>query len=367
MSNISNGVNVREHVPLAPLTTFQIGGEARFFAAAQSMEEVREAIAFASERSLPIFILGGGSNILVSDQGFDGLVLAVHIPGVASEKHSDHVTVTVGSGVVFDAFVAWTIEQNLSGLECLSGIPGTVGGAIVANAGAYGQQVSDVLVTAEVVDLTSKEMRTITMRNEECLFSYHDSIFGHSPARYLVLQATLRLPIHGTPHISYKDNRFDVAALARKNGRQPTLADVRSAILDVREQKGNLIMENRVSYKGAGSFFHLPFVSAEKYTEVLTRAQELDPQKEKQLRPWAWKQADGAYKIAAGFLLEYTEFKKGYIRGNVGVSPKHTLAIINLEGACAQEVAALAHDMQNAVHTLFGIRLEREVEYVGFS
>ena len=354
-------MKLQEHVALAPLTTLSVGGEARFFVEAHSADEVKEALAFARAQKLPLFVLGGGSNIVIADAGFDGLVLVPRMTGISFDKKGETVFVTADAGVVWDELVAYTIERGFAGLECLSGIPGTVGGAVVANLGAYGAQASDTFVNAEVLDTGDEAYALRTFKNEECGFSYHDSMFSHAAGRYLVLRATFALSTARPLKIAYKDNRFDLAALASESGREPTQADVRAAILKMRGEKGVLAS----SYNSAGSFFHMPFVSAEKYAEVAALARSLDAEKEEKLRPWAWQQPDGSYKIAGGFLLEYTEFKKGYVRGGVGISPKHTLAIINVGGGSAEEIAALARDMQAAVEGLFGIRLEREVEYVG--
>jgi len=342
-----------------------VGGEALFFIEAHDEGEIEEAVTFARERKLPVFILGGGSNILVADEGFDGLVLALRVSGITSRDEEDRVLVTVGAGVAWDELVAWTVAQELAGLECLSGIPGTVGGAVVANAGAYGEQCSDTFVSAEVIDLRDMPSVPQIMKKEDCNFSYHDSVFASDPGRFLILRATFALAKGGTIKLSYRDHRFILAECASKNGREPTLLNVRHAVLDVREQKGNLIMEGRLRYKCAGSFFHMPYVSSEQYKKIEEQARALDARKEERLRPWAWEQPDGSYKLAPGFLLEYTEFKKGYVRGAVGISPKHTLSIINIRNANAADVAHLAGDMQHAIEKIFGVRLEREVEYIG--
>lgn len=357
--------SLTSNVLLAPYTTFHIGGPARFFVLAKSVEEVAAALACAQEHTLPVFVLGGGSNVVVADDGFHGLVLCIGIPGISFIKKDDRVLVTAGAGVVWDELVAWTIEHGFSGLECMSGVPGTVGGAVVANLGCYGAQCSDTFVHAEVFDTHASEGGLALLEKEKCEFSYHDSLFGRAQGRYIVVRAAFSLSTDPAAQPSYKDNRFDMAALTKQIGRTPTQQDVRDAILNVREQKGNLIMKGRLSYKGAGSFFHMPFVSPQKLEEIRQRAQSRDAQKEERLRPWAWKQADGTYKIAPGFLLEYTEFQKGYRRGRVGVSPRHTLAIINIEQGSARDVAELARDMQGAVHDIFGVTLEREVEYIG--
>jgi UDP-N-acetylmuramate dehydrogenase len=354
-------MNVKEHVPLAPFTTLGVGGEARFFVSAQSVEEVTEALTFARAQALPIFVLGGGSNIVIADGGWDGLVLAPRISDLTFEEQGNTVRVTAGAGVVWDDLVAETASRGLIGIECLSGIPGTVGGAVVANIGAYGAQASDTFVYAEVLDMQDESNTVRMIRKDACDFSYHDSMLGRESGRYLILRATFTLAASGASRLSYRDNRFDLGALVTEGRREPTSADVRAAILEMRGEKGM----SGASYKSAGSFFHTAFVSAEKHAQVATQTRALDADKEERLRPWAWQQPDGSYKIAGGFLLEYTEFQKGYVRGPVGISPKHTLAIINLGGARARDIAELARDMQSAVGKLFGIRLEREVEYIG--
>ncbi len=282
-------MNFQEHVPLAPFTTLGVGGKARFFVVAQSVIDVVEALTFARMRTLPIFILGGGSNIVINDEGFDGLVITLRIPGITTEKHGNQTWVTVGSGVIWDEFVVWTIEQGFAGLECLSGVPGTVGGAVVANLGAYGAQCSDTFIHAEVIDTRDESGTLKVIRKDECGFSYHDSVFGHVQGRYIIVRATFTLSSDPATQPAYRDNRFDMKALTTKLGHTPTQKDVRNAVLMVREEKGSLIMEGRLSYKSAGSFFHMPFVSREQYEQIAAEARILDAEKEKSLRPWAWR------------------------------------------------------------------------------
>ncbi len=358
-------MRLQEHVALAPLTTLGVGGEARFFVEAYTLRDAIEALEYARSHSLPLFVLGGGSNIVVADSGFRGVVLSMRIPGVVCQVQGNRVSVQAGAGVVWDDLVAYTVQRGFIGLECLSGIPGTVGGAVVANLGAYGAQCSDTFVCADVLEQGDETHAIQIFNNDRCDFSYHDSIFGNAPGKYLILQATFSLAINGTLRLSYQDNRFNMAALHERLGHTPTQEEVRESVLSMREQKGSLIMRGRLSFKSAGSFFHMPFVSVEKYAQIAARAQALDSTKEEQLRPWAWEQPDGTYKIAPGFLLEYTEFQKGYVQGGAGISPRHTLSIINIAGASAKDIAELARAMQHAVENIFGISLEREVEYVG--
>lgn len=352
---------IQENVPLAPLTTFKIGGEARYFATAHSVDEVYEALAFAKERDLPVFVLGGGSNVLIADDGFAGLTLRVDITHVVFEERGGKMLVTAGAGVSWDDFVAQVVERGYAGLECLSGIPGTVGGAVVANLGAYGAECSDTLVEARAIDLQEVGGGLKVFRNEDCDFSYHDSFFGKNPDRYIIVEAVFAFEHIDAARPAYRDSRFNLADLVAAKGRQPTLSEVRDAVIKVRGEKGVL----STSYQSAGSFFHMPFVSAAEYAHIHSVAAKLDAEKEQRLRPWAWEQADGSYKVAPGFLLEYTPFQKGYTAGAVGISPKHTLSVITSAGAHARDVAALAQAMHDAVQNIFSISLEREVKYIG--
>ncbi len=334
---------VRENVPLAALTTFEVGGAARFLIEATSSEDVRAALLFARERELAVRVLGSGSNVLVADSGFGGLVLLMRAQSIAVEEHADRSLVTVSAGVLLDDLVAASGKRGLVGLESLSGIPGTVGGAVVANAGAYGASCGDMLVSVDVINRVEPDLPVQTIMKEACDFAYHDSLFSKEPEQFIVIAATF--------------------ALSRGDATMLTLR--RAEILDTREKKGALIQEGRESYKCAGSFFHMPYVSADEYEQIVARARALDAVKEERLRPWAWPQTDGRVKLAPGFLLEYTPFQKGYVRGAVGISPRHTLSIINVGDARASDIAQLARDMQTAVKNIFTVSLEREVEYIG--
>lgn len=358
-------MDIRESVSLKEFTTFNIGGAARYFIEANSIDEVREALEFARAKNCEVFILGGGSNILIADNGFDGLVMHTNVQGITHESKGEHEIISAGAGVSWDGLVAFSITENLAGLECLSGVPGTVGGAVVQNIGAYGESCSDTFIHADAIDRRSPALEVVRIEREACNFSYHDSVFGEEPGRYIILSASFKLTRGLAALPTYRDNRFDVAAFVQKNNRLPTLADIRAAILEIRAKKGLLAEPDPAAFKGAGSFFHMPLVTKEQYEHIQTVAQEMDAEKEERLRPWAWEQPEGRYKLAPGFLLEYTEFKKGYRRGDAGISPKHILNVINLGHATAHDIASLAHDMQHAVEEMFGVRLTREVEYVG--
>lgn len=356
-------MKIEEQIPLAPHTTFKIGGPARYYVSVGNLDELREALAFARARTLPIFILGGGSNIVIADEGFDGLVIVPKFGAVEVKSTADDAValVTAGAGVAWDAFIADMVEKGLHGLESLSGVPGTVGGAVVANAGAYGTELADTFVEARVIDLRDENHEIMTFDRQACRFSYHDSFFSQEPGRYLILDVTIQLTRGGDPDFAYRDNRFNFTDVMKAEDLPHTYAGLRSAVLLIREKKG--VLEH--CYQSAGSFFHMPYVSPDEYAQITKVAQEIDASKEERLRPWAWEQTDGRYKVAPGFLLEYTPFQKGYVRGAVGISPNHTLSIINLGDATARDVAILARDMHDEVQNIFNISLEREVQYVG--
>lgn len=354
-------MKIEEQVLLSPFSTFRVGGPARYFITTHTVAETEQAIAFANAERLPIFVLGGGSNIVVADDGFNGVVIRPLLEHVSVKTNEDSALVTIGAGVDLDALIDRMVGEGYSGLEALSGIPGTVGGAVVANAGAYGAAIGDACESVNVLEIAKAHEGVKKMLPQQCKFSYHDSVFSQLSGRFLVLDVTLKLARGGEPDFSYKDNRFNFRDILDAEHLPHTCAGLRSAVLAIRKKKGVL----KDSYKSAGSFFHMPYVTSAQYEEIKRIAKELDAEKEARLQPWAWEQTDGAYKLAPGFLLEYTPFQKGYVRGLVGISHKHTLSLINLGNAKASDVATLAHDMQRAVKEIFFVELEREVVYVG--
>src|SRR5664279_510137 len=247
---------IREHVALAPFTTLGVGGPARYFVEATTEAEVIEAVEFARSRQLPLFVLGGGSNLLVADVGFAGLVLKVGIAGSWSftAAHED-VLFTAGAGMDWDTLVAQTVEANCAGLECLSGIPGTVGGTPVQNVGAYGQEVSETIRELRVLDLQSLQIRTLS--NAECGFTYRSSIFNTTERDcYIVLRVSFALRQSGKASVRYADLQKFFAQTAG----DPTLAEVRAAVREIRHRKAMLIVPGDEDARSAGSFFKNPIV-----------------------------------------------------------------------------------------------------------
>jgi UDP-N-acetylmuramate dehydrogenase len=341
-------LSIEENVSLAPLTTLGIGGMARFFIEAASESELIAATEFAEASELPVFILGGGSNVLVSDEGFSGLVVRVAIKGVEWSEQ-----VTAGAGEDWDDFVRLCVERNLAGVECLSGIPGLVGGTPVQNVGAYGQEVSETIKLVRVFDRQTKQI--VELSNAECGFRYRASIFNSTERnRYVVLSVSFALKANGEPALRYPDLKNFFAGKSD----QPTLDEVRQAVIEIRSRKGMVIVPDDPDCRSAGSFFKNPVISAEAFAKLEAAANE---------RPPSFPAGDGYVKVPAAWLIERAGFKRGFTRGRVGISSKHTLAIINRGGATAQEVLDLVAEIQTRVQAEFGIVLLPEPVFVGFN
>jgi UDP-N-acetylmuramate dehydrogenase len=339
-----------EEVPLAPYTTFQIGGPARWFAEALSEDDIAAGIAFAAERQLPLFILGGGSNLLVSDAGFSGLVLRIALRGIRSTEESGRSVISAGAGEDWDGLVAYAVAAGLAGVECLSGIPGTVGGTPVQNVGAYGQEVSQTIVTVRAFD--RKTLQFMDLPASDCGFSYRRSIFNSSQRdRYVVSRVHYALRKDAPANFVYADVARYFAA---RNVTAPSLAEVREAVRSIRAQKGMLLMTGDADCRSAGSFFKNPVVPA---SVVDSLAQDLGV--DKQSIP-AYPAPQGEVKLSAAWLIERAGFAKGYALGNAGISSRHTLALINRGGASASEVTALRDQVIAAVASRFAVRLEPE-------
>lgn len=343
-------IKIREYVPLAPLTTFRIGGPARFYLDAISVDDVIEGLEFARSRGLEVFVLGGGSNLLVSDEGVNALVIRVAIERISFDDGSGGQThVTSGAGVVWDELVETCVKKRLAGIECLSGIPGLVGGTPIQNVGAYGQEVSNTIVSVKCLDRTN--CRVVDLKAGVCEFSYRSSIFNtDQKERYIVLGVTYALKKGGKPTIAYKDLSEIFS------GREPELREVRAAVLDVRRSKSMVIDPQDPNSRSAGSFFRNPLVDRS----------DLDKLERKFGRVPHFEAGD-KMKIPAAWLIENSGFKKGYSTGNVGISDRHSLALVNRGGGTAREILALKTLIQKAVFDRFGIELVPEPIFVGFS
>lgn len=353
-------MEIRENILLAPYTTFRIGGPARWFMEAQSEAELTEAVMFARNQHTELFVLGGGSNLLVADKGFPGVVVRVANRGI--REHQDHsgTVFTAAAGENWDSFVNAVVERDYAGIECLSGIPGTVGGTPVQNVGAYGQEVASTIVSVRALDRTT--LRMADFSGSACHFSYRRSIFNSTVRdRYIVTEVSFRLRAHGNPHLAYNDLKEAYAGRS-----MPKLSQVSKMVRDIRRKKGMLLMDGDPNCRSAGSFFKNPVVSESQLADISARVT-----KEANLSGAGhviaiphFAAEPGTVKLLAGWLIEHAGFPRGFCLGAAGISSKHTLSIVNRGDATAAAVLALRDQIRQRVLAQFGICLEQEPVYV---
>ncbi len=336
-------ITLKENEPLAAHTTIGLGGPARYWVEGDTLDTIRAALAWAQEQSLRVQVLGGGSNTLFADAGFAGMVLHVALRGLTFERVGDEVLVTAAGGEAWDALVAASVARGLSGLECLSGIPGTAGAAPMQNIGAYGQEVAQTLESLQALDRGSGTIRTFA--GAECGFGYRQSRFkGVDRERYIITQVTFRLKQGPIADVRYAELRQALEA----HPAPWTPAQVREAVLALRRTKSMLVDPADPHARSLGSFFLNPVVSAAHFS-ALQRDYPAIP---------AYPIPEG-YKLSAAWLIEQAGFKRGTRRGGVGLSPQHALALVNYGGSSA-ELLAFAAEIQAAVQARFGIHLEPE-------
>jgi UDP-N-acetylmuramate dehydrogenase len=345
-------LRIEENVLLGPLTTIGIGGPAKSFARAGSVDEIREAIDWARERNLPLFVLGGGSNLLISDNGFPGLVMQVDLRGITLESEDEFATVRAAAGEPWDPFVAHAVANGWAGIECLSGIPGSTGATPIQNVGAYGQEVSETVVRVEVLERRTGVVKTLT--NAECHFGYRSSVFKHDECdRYIVTAVTFRLKRNGSANVRYPELQ---RALDERGVRLDDLSAVRDAVIAIRKRKGMVIDPGDPDTRSDGSFFMNPVLSAEEFERFGAIATDAPN----------FPAADGNVKLSAAWLIERAGFGKGFAHGNVGLSSKHTLAVINRGGGTAREILELVAMIQRGVREKFGVEIHPEPNFIGF-
>ena len=333
---------------LAKFTTLGVGGPAAKIIPAKTEDELISAVKAADNSGEPLLILGGGSNVLISDNGFAGTVIKVETSGNSFEIDAcSGGTLTVSAGTDWDEFVAFTIEKGLANLESLSGIPGTVGGSPIQNIGAYGHEVSEVIARVRTFDRKQQEVKTFTA--SQCGFGYRNSIFKTEANRYVILDVTfqLRLGEESLP-IGYVELAKELGV---EIGARVAITKVRDAVLKLRSAKGMLIGEG---IKSAGSFFMNPILDKQIADELPSDAPR-------------WQMSDGRVKTSAAWLMEHAGVSKGDQIAGAQISPKHVLALSNAGDATAKDLIALAKSAQEKVRGKFGITLQAEVQLVGLS
>ena len=344
---------LKSAVPLGDRTTIRIGGPARYFCEAESVDALVDALHNAQSEGLPFVILGGGSNIIFEDSGFDGLVLAIANRGISIlEESPGQILVEVQAGEEWDRFVKYAVDRGWSGIECLSGIPGRVGATPIQNVGAYGQEVSETIDSVLVYDLEEERLREL--KNQQCEFAYRTSLFKkQATGRFIVTAVRFRLAPGGRCNLRYGE-------LSRELGADSTddLARVRATVLKTRRSKGMVIDPDDPMSVSCGSFFLNSVVSKQEWVALLERAglaADAVPH---------FDTADGI-KIPAAWLIEKAGFKRGQRSGAVGLSEKHALAIVNYDRASSHELREFARTIIERVQGRFGITLAPEPVFVG--
>jgi UDP-N-acetylmuramate dehydrogenase len=348
---------VRDDVPLAPLTTLELGGRARHYVEAADDATILAALAWATARGEAALVFGGGSNLVVADGGFDGLVIHVATRGRAYAYAGAEVRVTAAAGEPWDELVADTVARGLAGLECLSGIPGLTGATPIQNVGAYGQEVADTIRSVRVFD--RRDEIVLELPPSECAFGYRDSAFRRAPERHVVLGVTFGLRANGAPTLRYRELADALAGTSA-----PTLAATRDAVLALRRRKSMVIDAADPNRRSVGSFFTNPIVTADVAERLAARAVADGVVAAASDVP-RWPVGPGHVKLSAGWLIERSGIARGLRRGAVGVSSAHALALVHHGGGSTAELLSFAHDVRDEVRTRFDITLVPEPILVG--
>jgi UDP-N-acetylmuramate dehydrogenase len=343
----------RAAVPLAPFSTLGIGGPARWLFRATSSADVAAAHAWCADRGVELFVLGGGSNLVIADRGIDGLVLQIASRGLEFIPDGDDTMLRVEAGEAWDDVVSAAVSRGLAGFECLSGIPGSAGGTPIQNVGAYGQEVAETLTHVGVFD--RHRGATATLAAADCGFAYRTSRFKREDSgRFIVCGMTFRLR-PGPPTVTYPDV---IDYLERARITAPDVVAVRNAVLAVRRRKGMVLDPADPDTRSVGSFFMNPVVDGAAHGRLAAAGQGPPP---------GFVMPGGDVKVPAAWLIEHAGFARGHEHGRVGLSSKHPLAIVNRGGATARDVLDLAVLIKRRVADRFGIRLRTEPVFAGFS
>jgi len=345
---------IESRVALAPLTTLGVGGSAAHFARVEHETELGDTLDWAKQRALEVRVLGGGSNIVVADSGFPGLVIDLALRGVRIHNHGTYVEIRAAAGEPWDDFVATMVSRGYQGLECLSGIPGRVGATPIQNVGAYGQEVSESITQVTALDTIKSTPRIFSA--DECQFSYRDSWFkSREPGRYIITEVTFRLRLHTAPSLRY----VELERYFREQGNPaPSLSRVREGVLQLRRAKSMVLDPSDPNSRSCGSFFVNPVLDPAQFEAFSARTTGLD-------NVPLYPQADGRTKLSAGWLIEQAGFPRGMRDGTVGLSTKHALALVAYGSARSADVARFSGRIQAGVFERFGVSLTPEPEFWG--
>lgn len=339
-------------------TTLRLGGDAREVVVATTREQLVDAVTSADAAGTPVLVLGGGSNLVVGDEGFDGRVVLVQTRGIEADDGVHAAELRVEAGEPWDALVAECVSRGLSGVECLSGIPGLVGATPLQNVGAYGQEVQGTIASVTVYDRQERRLRMLS--NTECAFSYRTSALKDAAPRYVVIDVRFRLERNPeSAPIRYAEL---ARALSIEEGHRAPLALVRDTVIALRRSKGMVSDPSDPDSVSAGSFFMNPTLDAEALAALDAR---VSTHLGEGVRAPRFPSDRGKTKVAAAWLIERAGFKKGHGTGRVRISNKHALALVNRGGGTTHELLALAREIRDGVRAAFGVTLEVEPQMVG--
>lgn len=356
MNGSTHRITVPENILLAPWTTIGLGGPARYFLTATTPEMIQDGLRFSSGKKLPVQVLGGGSNIIFPDNGFRGLVLHIGLKGLTMEDDGDSVVVTAAAGEPFDEVILSCIEHGLSGLECLSGIPGSTGAVPVQNVGAYGQEISETLISLRALHRPSLSL--VDIPAGECSFAYRQSRFKSAEKdKYVIISVVFRLKKNGRPVLRYQELQKMIdesGGLQRFENGSPALQAVRLAVLALRRTKSMVVDPEDPDSRSVGSFFTNPILNQESFQTLIERWKKIGDG-----NPIPSFVSSGGMKVPAAWLIEKSGFHRGYRHKGVGISANHSLALVNY-GGTTKALLDLASTIEAKVHEKFSIHLERE-------
>jgi UDP-N-acetylmuramate dehydrogenase len=339
-------MEIRHDVALSAYTTLGLGGPAHTLVTVYDEEEAVAAVRAAAG---PVLVLGGGSNLVIPDEGFAGTVVHIASRGRAASVDGDAVRLDVAAGEDWDELVEWCVGEQLAGVECLAGIPGRVGATPIQNVGAYGQDVSETVVSVRAYDRDADEVRTV----DDCQFSYRSSRFKTESPRWVVLSVTYRLARSATSRpVRYAEL---ARTLGIEVGDTAAVTEVRDAVLALRRGKGMVLDPHDVDTRSAGSFFTNPLLDPD----------QLDALRSRGGQPPSYPEADGRVKVPAAWLIEQAGFRKGDFDGPAGISSKHALALINRGDACTADLLRVARAIRDRVREQLGVELVPEPFLVG--